>query len=128
MSTASRRHAALIGITLVIVVATLALALPAAAPVRAAVVPLLPTFVLVLGTIAGVWQLVAGIASAVANGGIGVAQSVPLLLGASAIAMVLAFLSPGPHSAPRLFPLVCSALLAAAAALISRVARARSNH
>lgn len=127
MSIASRRHTELIGITLVVTVAVLALALPAAAAVRQAVMQRLPLVVLVLGAIAGVWQLVAGIVSAVAHGRIGEKSSVSLLLGASAISMALAFLPASVHAAPRLLPLTGSALFAGLAALASYRQRARSQ-
>lgn len=118
----------MIAITVVIVVAVLALALPVATAVRQAVTPRLAPIVLVLGAVAGAWQLGAGIVRAVSRGAVGRESSVSLLLGASAICMASAFLPSAAHAAPRLVPLVLSALFAGAASLLSRARRARAHH
>jgi len=118
----------MIAITVVIVAAVLALALPVATGVRHAVMPRLAPVVLVLGAVTGAWQLGAGIVQAVSRGAVGRESSVSLLLGASAICMASAFLPSAEHAAPRLVPMVLSALFACAAALLSRALRARAQH
>ena len=125
MRIAPRRQTALIGITLVIVTAGIALMLPAAASVRQAVVPRLPVIVIALAMVSGAWQLTTGVAKAIARGGFDAESAIALLLGASAICMAWAFLPSAPRMTPRLFPLLGSALFAAAAAALSHVERAR---
>jgi hypothetical protein len=120
MSRTPRRHSFVIASILVVTVASVALALPAAASVRQAIGPQLPLVVVVLGTLTGVWQLVTGVVAAVRNGGIGASAAVPLSLGVSACCMALAFLPPAPHSAPRLLPVFGAAFFAIAAAALQR--------
>lgn len=119
-----RRQTALIGITLVVTVAGIALTLPGGTSVRQALTPQLPMIVLTLGTVTGVWQLVTGIIAAVAHRRVDTEAAAALLLGASAICLSWAFLPPAPHVAPQLLPLIGSALFAAAAAALPHVARA----
>ncbi len=112
-----------IAILLAVALASVALALPAAASVRLEIGPQLPIVVVVLGTLTGAWQLVSGIVAAMRNGGVGSAAAVPLSLGVSAICMALAFLPPTPNSAPRLLPSLGAAVFAVTAAVLQRRAR-----
>lgn len=127
MSSVARRQTLVVISILVITVASIALAFPAATTLRQAINPLLPIIVIVFGTLAGVWQLVTGIISAMANGGVGVVNAVALSLGVSALFMALAFLPSRLDAAPHLYAVVGAAIFAVAAAVLQRRARMRSQ-
>jgi hypothetical protein len=127
MTGTPRRQSIAIAIFFIVILASLALAVPAAASVRQTIGPQLPVVVIVLGTLAGVWQLVTGIVVAVGNGGVSSSAAIPLALGVSALLTALAFLPPAPHAAPRLLPVVGAALFAIVAAMLQRRARVRAG-
>jgi|SRR5665213_2548526 len=120
MSSARGRQTFVIGTTLAIVMASIALALPAGASMRHAISPQLPLIVLVSGTLIGAWQLVTGIIGAIANGGVRASDAVPLSLGVSALFMALACLPSDRDAVPHLYAVVGAAIFAVAAAVLQR--------
>lgn len=127
MSSVSRRQTLVVISILVVTVASIALAFPAATALRQAINPLLPIIVIVFGTLAGAWQLVTGIIGAIANGGVRASDAVPLSLGVSALFMALACLPSGRDAVPHLYAVVGAAIFAVAAAVLQRRSGVRSE-
>ena len=112
---------------LIVVVASLAIATPWAASLRHSMRPQLPQFVVVVATLVGVIQLVMGAVQGFGRRGGWHAAALPMVLGASALLMALAFLPGEPGTVPRLLPIVGAASFALIAAVLQRRARERSE-
>ncbi|MBK5188435.1 MAG: hypothetical protein JJD97_09320 [Gemmatimonadaceae bacterium] len=125
MSRLPERRAFGVWLTLAIVVASVAMATPWAAPLRQSMRPQLPVLVVILATLSGVGQLAIGAVEGVGKRGGWNAAALPTALGISALLMALSFLPGAPGTVPRLLPIVGAACFAIGAAVLQRRARKR---